>query len=249
MAFSLFSSMSNLIRNVPSNKTASGLGLNVISNTSLVYYYDFEESSLSSSLLKLKNCVTSNEDGNLVGTTIPSIITAKHGDSALECYENTKYMTVTSSNIGAKANQSMAFWFYCSSCSSQSMVFQGNTGSQTILVIQNISGSYKLVFVVNKDISQLGTTLTSTMTLNTWHHIVVIKNGNSISIYYDGSLVTTNTNVVNATKYIIYDDTVMYFGRASADNTSLFYGAIDSFYIYNRSITSTEALALYNSSI
>lgn len=87
-----------------------------------------------------------------------------------------------------------------------------------------------------------------------WHHIAVVMNAtastsySNVAYYVDGTLQTAiscNVSGVNATinTGTVYPITI---GTDPYSNTRHFLGTLDDFYLYNRALSSTEVLQLYN---
>lgn len=76
-----------------------------------------------------------------------------------------------------------------------------------------------------------------------WHHVVFIKRGTSGEFFIDGVLNGTK----NASQDITYGSSDLVIGRDQRDSTFYFNGSIDEVMIFNRSLSSQEVLALYNS--
>lgn len=105
-------------------------------------------------------------------------------------------------------------------------------------------GTNKMALVVN-DTEKFALPTSSVYEDNLWHHYVITSTG---LVYVDGNLAVTvssvDTTLINRTVLIGADrdpDAINDFIQA---NTS-----IDQFRIFNRELTSTEVLALYNESI
>ncbi|MFH1187102.1 MAG: DUF2341 domain-containing protein [Candidatus Levyibacteriota bacterium] len=83
---------------------------------------------------------------------------------------------------------------------------------------------------------------TKTLNDNTWHHVIVERNGNTVNLYVDGQLDKTQSNFF----------TGLNFNSASAvkiglrDGSRFFDGKIDEVRVYNRALSSGEVSALYN---
>jgi hypothetical protein len=75
-----------------------------------------------------------------------------------------------------------------------------------------------------------------------WHHIVGVRQGSLLKLYYDGIL----ENVTNAPSLGSLDNTgPLTIGSSTLTNTQYFTGNIDDVLIYNRALTDDEIQQLY----
>ncbi len=101
------------------------------------------------------------------------------------------------------------------------------------------SGNYYLGWYAGSSL-----TLTDVMSFsfNTWYHVVMVKNGTSVTFYRNGTSVGTFT---------AYDITsnppAVYIGSDSHSTPEAFYGRIDELGIWKRVLSSSEVAQLYNS--
>ena len=82
--------------------------------------------------------------------------------------------------------------------------------------------------------------------INDWHHFVIVsKKGDSIKLYLDGNLVQTNPYYNDTDN--ISQNIPLTFGRGFDHSLDFaFIGKLDDFRIYNRPLTDSEILSLYN---
>ncbi|MFA5764331.1 MAG: LamG-like jellyroll fold domain-containing protein, partial [archaeon] len=81
------------------------------------------------------------------------------------------------------------------------------------------------------------------ISLSTWQHIVAIYNASGVTYYVNGIFAGYDTSI---TAPVTAPSNPLYIGMRS-DSNRYFNGTIDELMIFNRSISSTEVLALYNS--
>jgi hypothetical protein len=88
---------------------------------------------------------------------------------------------------------------------------------------------------------------TSSVTRNIWHHIIATYDGSTSKIYLNGVLsnttTVTGTFTANTKDFVIGGETISHGGGTRA---SYFDGAIDDIKIYNKVLSNSEILALYN---
>jgi len=76
-----------------------------------------------------------------------------------------------------------------------------------------------------------------------WHHLIIIWNGSKYNIYLDGNAKTTTTSGTPT----IFDSDFRILNRWVNANNANFNGKIDQLAIWDRTLTTTEISALYNS--
>lgn len=109
--------------------------------------------------------------------------------------------------------------------------------------------------VISTDIKQNGNcqggigwqtfTFTSSLELNTWHHVVMTYSGRSARMYFDNVLLYTKDDLPKNT----IDECIggeLKFGAQSRAFPNFFYGAMDDIRIYKRMLSAAEVQTLYN---
>jgi hypothetical protein len=77
------------------------------------------------------------------------------------------------------------------------------------------------------------------ITANTWQHVALVKNGGSVLMYLNGSLIETST-IAGATSKSTYANDLYPFKVGWQYNTQFFPGAIDEVRLYSTSITQAQ---------
>ena len=109
--------------------------------------------------------------------------------------------------------------------------------------------------VISTDIKQNGNcqggigwqtfTFTSSLELNTWHHVVMTYSGRSARMYFDNVLLYTKDDLPKNT----IDECIggeLKFGAQSRSFPNFFYGAMDDIRIYKRMLSAAEVQILHN---
>ena len=251
MSLSAFSSLGRNILNSSSGSSGGSAGKNVISSTSLVYYYDFETASVSGSTLK--NQATNTTDLTITGSPMQTT-TFHNGAGASKSSATPSYCILTNWTNLSSANQTLAFWMYPLNMNSST----GGNGLQFGSVVYNYHNalnSYSSFFQMYFDGTNHNLRFFSfngsgnnyegsvVVSINAWHHVCVIKSGSTLQWYVDNSLKSTSSS-----SYSLFTTNDKFcIGYDPNQSTYYFNGVIDDFRIYNRSITGGELTTLYGS--
>ncbi|RYU93560.1 LamG domain-containing protein [Emticicia agri] len=84
----------------------------------------------------------------------------------------------------------------------------------------------------------------ATRTINTWNHVVLVKNGTNYDFYINGVLDKT---VIGNNKATHYYCKIVFGGEASYIPAEVFLGKLDDYGIWNRALSAVEIANLYNS--
>lgn len=82
-------------------------------------------------------------------------------------------------------------------------------------------------------------------TINTWNHLVLIKDGNNYRFYINGIL---ENSVIGTTTPNSYLCKIVIGGLSSDIPAEVFLGKLDDYAIWNRALSQTEVNIMYNSS-
>jgi hypothetical protein len=151
------------------------------------------------------------------------------------------------SSLNSTSAFSISFWVKLSS-SAPSPTYFYQSGSDTFANAISFYESSSLDFLIGKGGSAYaGTRYSSSIKDNTWHHLVGVYNGSTMTIYLDGS-VPTQSNIGTA----IPSSTVSTAGNnphigSKTDNSAELVGKMDDFSIFNSALTATEVTNIYNS--
>jgi hypothetical protein len=273
MAFNSFNSINRLIKiSNPSTVSSTPTGLNVISQTNLTHYYDFEQSSVSGSTLK--NIANDSYDITAGGSSTFQTSTYHNGAGSLylpnitSSLYKTIYSDLRSSNNN---NQTMCFFFKNSVATtpinaSSNPIFtsyqkasEGATPT-AVLYINSIAQNATAKYYSLRFYTGITQFFSSAVYANdVWHHICLIRNSDvsagsaGLNVYIDGVYQTKlNTGYFIFTTNITTTLSSFVLGASGGasvvttiDNHNISY---DDFRVYNRAITTTE-LATIRASI
>ena len=134
---------------------------------------------------------------------------------------------------------SISMWINANNISTIQYLFAANISDNIDLGINTGQGAGKIVWTIyNGSYSYL--TSTTTITTNTWYHIVATYNNSLRELFIDG--VSQGT----ATKTLVQSNIEPTLGYRFTGGNVLFNGKIDQVRIFNRAITPNEVETLYD---
>lgn len=214
----------------------------------LVAYYKFDETS-GTALTDEIGGNTATLDGDISQTGIINQavgLTANNDDIVIPYSEGV--------TLGESEQFSVSMWFYAEDLPStvgRSLVLfqQNNSISPNAPHRASIgSSTNKIFFGVYTDApSDIGVHSADAITADAWHHVVFVcpGAGGALQMWLDGVDVSTSAETVNGN--LRDGDQYLCVGNSYNAATTAFYGKIDEFAIYNKVLTESEILKLYNS--
>lgn len=207
-----------------------------ITNDGLIAYYPFNGNA---------NDESSNNNNGIVEGAI--LTTDRYGNPN-KAYSFNHTSISTNSNILTKTTYSISGWFKQ----------EGNNGYVGIIFTNgnpihgSMYGGCWMYFdpysnrITYEEGPSKGGASTIINNINDWHHFVIVsKKGDSIKLYLDGNLVQTNPYYNDTDN--ISQNIPLTFGRGFDHSLDFaFIGKLDDFRIYNRPLTDSEILSLYN---
>lgn len=232
---SLRQSLYILSSNDPNTTPSSSVPTN-----GLVAYYPFNGNA---------NDLSGN--GNTGFTTNISSTTDRKGNSAGAFLFNGSTSSVEiqhTSNLAFSNNYSISVYVRHSSVSRSGTgydwfcIFTKGDINSGVSLMQQASSSGILRFY-HPGINGSFTDYSNFISSNTWIHYVVVRNGSVTRIYQNGSLVQTKTGSGTPA---FNNSNLKIGGPNTATFPYYFHGAMDDLRIYNRALTDSEVLQLYN---
>jgi hypothetical protein len=205
------------------------------------------------------NAIDSSGNGNN-GTVNGAVLAADRFGNINRAYN----FDGTSSFISVSNNQTINFqsgnqftfsyWINAASLSSNqiSLILSKQTsfGSSQVGYNSNIESSLSSNFRIQNGSSSLAyslSTATSSISINTWYHIVQVWSSTQGQIYLNGSLILQTSG--NATVGNNSADLLIGKPNWIASNAKNFNGKIDDIGIWNRALNQCEIQALYSGSV
>jgi len=232
---SILQALQNLLslRILPVSQLASLTG----SGSGLVGYWAFDEGAGNTVL---------DSSGNVNNATLngsPAWTPGRVG-SALNFSGSNQYVSFQPkiANLGA---YTIAGWVKTTLTTEADVYSEGNgsNGTPFVRLVLNRYASGQVGFEHRPDVgAMVSQHFQVGIGDSLWHHVAVVRNGTTWSVYADGVLRGSQTGTVGAT--------TVTRGCAGAlcrtTNSNFFNGSIDEVFIYNRALSSTEIFSLAN---
>lgn len=219
---------------------------------SLIYYYRFEFSDISGTLIGSYVNNTTTYNATLYNGASISSNDYKTGNRSLYLSAaSSQYVNINPFTTGINGI-TVACWFRSNNTGNwgRIMDFGNGPNSNTFLISVNGNNSNKLYFAVSNNGTEVSTTTNYSPNNNTWIHLVwtmtYATSGSSTciwNVYINGALYGTYNN-----KY--YPQPVSrsnnYLGRSNWTGDSYYNGYIDDFKMYNRILSLSDVNKLYS---
>jgi len=185
---------------------------------------------------------TNPANGTVTGGTY---VTGQNGQ-AVSLSGSSQYVSFPSGFISSLNDFSIATWVNLNSSSNWNRIFDFGTGTTVnmFLTPQNgATGAIRFAITTSGNSSEQQITGSSALPTGAWHHVAVTKNGNTGTLYVDGSVVGTN-NSMTLSPSSLGTTTQNWVGRSQYSGDPYLNGAVDDFLIYDRALSLSEVQAL-----
>lgn len=242
-------------RAVTSGNAARGAGVAVAKNTrfdvltdGLIGFWQFAESTANSCAGGVNDsCDTSGNsyDGAWQGNTA-STTEGRFGRAVVLDGTDDGIDLSSNFNFNSPDGFTIAAWVNTNSTSTRQTIY--NNGHGVVLRLNSTGRFAAAIRSSTPSLAWYEITTTSTITANTWNHVMVTyKKGGVARVYVNGKeAATSGTNLLTYAHDSSSDD---YIGRQSSFLEATQYswnGEIDEVRIYNRELSSADAAALVN---
>jgi surface protein/parallel beta-helix repeat protein len=176
-----------------------------------------------------------------------NIVTGSRGQG-LEFNGNAGINCRNASNLQLVRSGTISIWVYPTNLTEYKVfISKGNfAGDINGYLLSTDGGNVAQISLANETTSIYHSNTNKLLTINAWNHIVGTwdLNNGSIALYVDGVVQEGNNTLVPVTN--VYNLTI---GRDNVYAPAGFIGMMDEIMIFNRSLSQSEVLALYNSKI
>lgn len=185
---------------------------------------------------------TYGNNGSEIGETIWNATGGYDGRGAYE-FNGTNYILIPDNNLNfTDEDFSISFWMKPKTSSiSAARVFSKATANNDGYELLYTAKTNTLTFrIYSPDLE--GIVSNAAITTNAWNHVVIVKNGASLSYYINGAPEGNNPSVSDP----VITSVKMGIGIRTQTETLGYNGTLDEFQVWNRSLSTEQILALYN---
>ncbi|MHB1483656.1 MAG: LamG domain-containing protein, partial [Saccharofermentanales bacterium] len=151
-------------------------------------------------------------------------------------------------NLTGMGQMTLSCWVNMSQLPAQNYVVVGKDSSDASyrIVINSSGQGHFVVATSGSSWYSAGTyaSFTSSLSLNTWYHIVGTYDGNYVRVYINGALAGTGSQPLQGT--IAAGTSPLRIGYKSASTIDYYKGKVDEVQVYNVALSSTEVDNLYD---
>jgi hypothetical protein len=157
-------------------------------------------------------------------------------DASAEFNGTSDYIDVAKLPLTDFANFTMAAWFYTEATTQGTILGFGNSTTDTPISLIETRGGDNVRFSYRDDAGTLSVKDTGVLTKGIWNYVTAVKEGNSFSIYLNGSLSSTSTTSTGAITFDTF--TIGVLKRTALAN--YYNGNLANVAIWNRALSSDE---------
>ncbi|HEX9048119.1 MAG TPA: LamG-like jellyroll fold domain-containing protein, partial [Verrucomicrobiae bacterium] len=158
---------------------------------------------------------------------------------------SSQYVTLPAGVVSTLPNITIAAWVNLATVANWNRIFDFGTGTGNYMELtpQNgNNGKVRFAITTSGSGNEQQINSSSTLSLNTWHHVAVTINGSVGVLYVDGVAVGTNSSMtLNPTS--LGNTTQNYIGKSQFSDPYL-NGQVDEFRIYSSALTAGEVATL-----
>ncbi len=197
--------------------------------------YNFENTTADGSV--------NGNNAELIGS--PGYATGKYG-SALSLNGSGQAALVPSGIMVGVTNFTIAAWVYWNGGNAWQRIFDFGNDTTSYMFLTPYSGSSTLRFAITTS-GGGGEQVLNAKALATgrWIHVAITRSGNTTSLYTNGVLAASASITISPGTI---NPMVNYLGQSQYYGDPTFKGSLDSFYIFNYALTTTQLAKLANTS-
>lgn len=187
-----------------------------------------------------KDLTVNGYNGTLIGS--PTYTSTNNGGIIFDSVA--KYVTLPTSGLAFGTGQfTIEAWVYSTSAVTYNHIYSSQSSNVVGFISLYYQNGYGFsVADLGNSAVRTATTHQTTVSQNTWYHVVGIRNSSNQYIVYVNGIVSTT----NATSSYPLSAAAPQIASNPATNTERFTGIISSFRLYTRFLSETEVLQNYN---
>ena len=150
------------------------------------------------------------------------------------------YASLPAGFINTLTNFTICAWVKMDALANWMRVFDFGNGTNNYLFFTVQAGKAGLVrYAIKNGGAEQTLNYNYTVPLNTWTHFAITQSGKLCSLYINGALVATNTNIT-INPAAIGSTSLNYIGKSQYAADAMLKGAVDEMRIFNRALTAAE---------
>jgi DUF1680 family protein len=201
--------------------------------TGPIHWYKFDGNAADSG--------SSILNGALNGS--PAFVAGQNGQ-AVDINGGTQFVSLPAGIVNGLSNFTIATWVKLDTSAAWRRIFDFGTGTTANMFLVPTTGStIRFAITTSGSGGEQRINGTAALPIGVWKHVAVTKNGNTGTLYVDGVQVGQNTAMTLAPSSL-GSTNLNYIGKSQYADPNLD-GQIDQFRIYNRALSASEVLALF----
>jgi hypothetical protein len=175
----------------------------------------------------------------------PTFVAGRVGQ-AVNLSGSSQYVSLPTGIVNGMNDFTITTWVRLDTTGNWRRIFDFGTGTTTNMFLVPQSGSSTVRFAITTGGAGGEQQINGTPVLptGTWKHIAVTKSGNTAMLYVDGVQVAQNTSMTLSPSSL-GNTTNNWIGRSQYSSDAYLDAQIDEFRIYNRALSGSEILALF----
>jgi hypothetical protein len=150
------------------------------------------------------------------------------------------YASLPTGFISTLTDFTVSTWVKMDALANWMRVFDFGNGTNNYLFFTVQAGKAGLIrYAIKSGGTEQTVNYNYTFPLNTWTHVAITQSGKLCSLYINGALVATNSNIT-INPAAIGSTSLNYIGKSQYASDAMLKGSVDELRIYNRALTAAE---------
>ena len=173
----------------------------------------------------------------------PTFVAGKNGQ-AVNINGGTQYVSLPAGIVSGMTNCTIAAWVKLDTTATWRRIFDfGNNTTVNMFLVPSAGSAIRFAITTGGSGAEQRINGTSALPTGVWKHVAVTISGSTGTLYVDGVQVGQNT-AMTLNPASLGNTTLNYLGKSQYADSNLD-GQLDQFRIYNRALSASEVLALF----